>query len=187
MEDKTDTLTVEQGKEFTPGRANYMEAKNIVDSMNNDRGGGKVTREDVNNRKFKNTGGKNMDNTEEAKKSAMDRSFSDIMDERMNSVIRKNQTGTDITPEPVTPSMTEQTSAPQEQSTPDTGGFAELMKSKMAETHSLEIPSEEREDWIPMRNGYRRVTIGGGKNCVHEMMRNPPRSANAPGARVRKV
>ena len=83
--------------------------------------------------------------------------------------------------------MTEQTDAPQEQNTIESGGFAELMKSKMASTHVMEEPSEEREDWIPMRNGYRRVTIGSGKDCVHSMMRNPPRSANAPGTRTRKV
>ena len=118
---------------------------------------------------------------------AFDTPFADILSTKRTQAIRKTETGTVISPESVSAPMTEQTSAPQEQNSVETGGFAELMKSKMASTHMMEEPSEEREDWIPMRNGYRRVTIGSGKDYVRSMMRNPPRSANAPGTRTRKV
>lgn len=119
--------------------------------------------------------------------SAFDTPFADILSSKRSQAIRKNETGTVISSDTVQTPMTEQTDAPQEQNSIEMGGFADLMKSKMASTHMMEEPSEEREDWIPMRNGYRRVTIGSGKDCVHSMMRNPPRSANAPGTRTRKV
>ena len=124
---------------------------------------------------------------ENTAKSAFDTPFADILSSKRSQTIRKNETGTVISTDTVSAPMTEQADAPQEQNSVEAGGFAELMKSKMASTHMMEEPSEEREDWIPMRNGYRRVTIGSGKDCVRSMMRNPPRSANAPGTRTRKV
>ena len=120
-------------------------------------------------------------------KSAFDTPVADILSSKRSQPTRKNETGTVISTDTVSAPMTEQADAPQEQNSVEAGGFAELMKSKMASTHMMEEPSEEREDWIPMRNGYRRVTIGSGKDCVRSMMRNPPRSANAPGTRTRKV
>ena len=125
--------------------------------------------------------------TEKKTASAFDTPFADILSSKRSQTIRKNETGTVISTDTVSAPMTEQADAPQEQNSVEAGGFAELMKSKMASTHMMEEPSEEREDWIPMRNGYRRVTIGSGKDCVRNMMRNPPRSANAPGTRTRKV
>lgn len=125
--------------------------------------------------------------TSKKEASAFDTPFADILSSKRSQTIRKNETGTVISTDTVSAPMTEQADAPQEQNSVEAGGFAELMKSKMASTHMMEEPSEEREDWIPMRNGYRRVTIGSGKDCVRSMMRNPPRSANAPGTRTRKV
>ena len=125
--------------------------------------------------------------TSKKEASAFDTPFADILSSKRSQTIRKNETGTVISTDTVSAPMTEQADAPQEQNSVEAGGFAELMKSKMASTHMMEEPSEEREDWIPMRNGYRRVTIGSGKDCVRNMMRNPPRSANAPGTRTRKV
>lgn len=199
-EEKMAELPVsELGSKVQSPTADYQDALGKVESMNSGQGGGRVTSDDVNETDYTVTDAAKekyksdiaLANADLAKentaKSAFDTPFADILSSKRSQTIRKNETGTVISTDTVSAPMTEQADAPQEQNSVEAGGFAELMKSKMASTHMMEEPSEEREDWIPMRNGYRRVTIGSGKDCVRNMMRNPPRSANAPGTRTRKV
>ncbi len=195
----TELPVSELGSKVQSPTADYQDALGKVESMNSGQGGGRVTRDDVEETNYTVTDDAKekyksdmvLANADLAKentaKSAFDTPFADILSSKRSQTIRKNETGTVISTDTVSAPMTEQADAPQEQNSVEAGGFAELMKSKMASTHMMEEPSEEREDWIPMRNGYRRVTIGSGKDCVRNMMRNPPRSANAPGTRTRKV
>lgn len=185
--DDSQKMTVGHGAKVK----NLPQHKNYLNGTNKDMGAdfipGETPTLTTSESEIKEVGSSTSSDIEKKTQSAFDTPFADILSSKRTQAIRKNETGTVISSEPVSESMTEQTDAPQEQNTIETGGFAELMKSKMASTHVMEEPSEEREDWIPMRNGYRRVTIGSGKDCVHSMMRNPPRSANAPGTRTRKV